>query len=99
MGWIWGKKEGYAFLALLSSLSTTPVLAHLDETAEITLRTDASVSGLGAVMSQGGKNGKGVVAYLSRTLTPAESRWTTNNLECLAVVWAVEKRSICMEGS
>ena len=75
----------------MSRLSESPVLAHLDESADLVLRTDASVAGLGAVLSQGSGRDERVVAYLSKTLSEAEARWVTNDLECYAIVWAVDK--------
>ena len=62
-----------------------PFLAHLDESA------DASVAGLGAVLSQGSGRDERVVAFLSKTLSEAEGRWVTNDLEFYAIVWAVDK--------
>ena len=89
--WVWQEKEEESFRALLSRLSESPVLAHLDESADLVLRTDASVAGLGAVLSQGSGRDERVVAYLSKTLSEAEARWVTNDLECYAIVWAVDK--------
>ena len=67
--WVWQEKEEESFRALLSRLSESPVLAHLDESADLVLRTDASVAGLGAVLSQGSGRDERVVAYLSKTLS------------------------------
>ena len=89
--WVWREKEEEAFKALLARLSGSPVLAHLDESAELVLRTDASVAGLGAVLSQRSGKDERVVAYLSKTLSEAEARWVTNDLECYAIVWAVDR--------
>lgn len=89
--WTWGRKEEEAFRCLLARLSESPVLAHLDENADLTMRTDASVAGLGAVLSQGDGSDERVMAYLSKTLSAGEAKWVPNDLECYAIVWAVDR--------
>lgn len=46
--------------------------------------------GLGAVLSQQGRDGKlHPVGYASRSLSPPEKRYAITELETLAVVWAI----------
>ena len=71
---------------LKQKLTEAPILAYPDWTKAFTLRTDASLEGLGAVLMQDGKT----IAYLSRALSPAEKRYDTRELECLAVIYAAE---------
>jgi len=53
------------------------------------LETDASVKGLGSVLSQIQDDGKlHPVAYASRALSPQEKNYGISELETLAVVWA-----------
>lgn len=78
-------------MTLLGKLMSALILAHFKVAAALTLNTDASGTGLGAVLSQGVGSDKRVVSYIKRTLTEAKSLWSTNDPECLAVVWAVKK--------
>ena len=49
------------------------------------------MAGLGAMLSQGSGRDELVVAHLSKTLSEAEALWVTNDLECYAIVCAVDK--------
>ena len=54
------------------------------------METDASVQGLGAILSQVQSNGEvHSVAYASRVLSMTEKKYAITELETLAVVWAV----------
>ena len=54
------------------------------------LETDASIDGLGAVLSQTQEDGKlHPIAYASRALTPGEKNYGITDLETLAVVWSL----------
>ena len=55
------------------------------------LATDASQEGIGAVLMQEYDDGKFPVMYISRKLKHAETRYSTIERECLALVWAVKK--------
>ena len=76
-----------AFDELRNQLVSTPNLAFLDYTERFILDTDASDTGLGAVLSQLDEEGaEHVVAYASRLLTKAEHRYCVTRHELLAVV-------------
>ena len=50
------------------------------------------MNGLGAWLRQAGDDGRErIVAMRSRSLTPAESRYSNIERECLAVQWGLEK--------
>ena len=79
-----------AFEVLKRKLIEVPVLAYPSFDKDFTLETDASVQGLGAVLSQlQSDNRLHPVAYASRSLTPAEANYSITELETLAVVWAI----------
>ena len=63
---------------------------------EFILETDASLRGLGAVLSQVDEEGKThVIAYMSQTLRPSEKsmhNYSSAKLELLALKWAVTEK-------
>ena len=61
---------------------TTPVLRYDNLEEEVTLQCDASQFGLGAALLQNGQP----VAYASRALTGAETRYAQIEKELLAIV-------------
>lgn len=73
-----------------AQLSTAPILQFPDFNREFILTTDASQTAVGAVLSQEGNLGEQPVAFTSRRLAPAETRYSTIERELLGVVWAVE---------
>ncbi|XP_014871285.1 afadin-like, partial [Poecilia latipinna] len=81
-----------AFETIIEKLTTAPVLAFADPQKPYTLHTDASSTGLGAVLyqEQDGKNR--VVAYASRGLSRSESKYPAHKLEFLALKWAVTEK-------
>jgi len=86
----WSQECQTAFLDLKSRLTTVPVLAYPRFDRNFTLKTDASIQGLGAVLSQVQDDGRlHPVAYLSRALSESEKNYGITELETLAVVWAL----------
>ena len=64
----------------------------LDFTKPFGLETDASINGLGAVLSQQRENGMVVLSYASRGLREPErnmQNYSSMKLELLAFYWAV----------
>ena len=67
----WTSECQDAFEHLKHLCSQTPILAYADYTKPFQLHTDASKSGLGAVLYQKQTNGtEGVIAYASQDLVP-----------------------------
>ena len=66
------------------------MLAYANYKSPFILHTDASTTGLGAVLSQKQDDGtERVVAYASRSLNKAERNYDAHKLEFLALKWAV----------
>ena len=87
----WNEDCQKAFEELKHRLITAPILAHPDFSKEMMLITDASTKGISAVLSQIQDGQERVIAYASRSLTPAERKYTTTEHECLAVVWRMKQ--------
>lgn len=88
----WDAKCQNAFQNLKDALTTAPVLGYADFSLPFILETDASLEGLGAVLSQDQEGGRRVVAYASRSLRPAErgmKNYSSMKLEFLALKWAM----------
>ena len=75
-------------------------MAYFDPNKETELVTDASPSGLSAILMQNtpGEDRR-VVAYSSRALTDVERRYSQTEREALAIVWAVERLHLYLYGS
>ena len=69
----WTSECQVAFECLKYLCSQTPILAYADYTKPFQLHTDASESGLGAVLCQKQADGmKSVIAYASQTLSQSK---------------------------
>ncbi|XP_026319241.1 uncharacterized protein LOC113229771 [Hyposmocoma kahamanoa] len=73
-------------------LSSENVLTHYDPDAKLILTVDASPTGLGAVLSQIGKDGhERPVCYASRTLNSAEKNYSQIQREATAIIFGVRR--------
>ena len=87
----WSKESHTAFELVRERLTTAPVLAFPDYSREFILDTDASDTGLGAVLSQIQDDGsERMISYASRVLSRAERRYCVTRRELLAVVTFVQ---------
>ena len=85
--WCWLSVHDEAVQSIKSLVCEAPVLKFYDVNREVTIESDASLSGLGASLLQEGQP----VAFASRALTPAEGRYAQIEKELLSVVFACER--------
>ena len=98
--WHWGDEEQKAFQQLKDALCTAPVLVHADATRPYVIQTDASAFAIGGFLAQQQADGSlRPVAYWSRKLNGAETRYSATERELLALVEAVDEWRVYVEGS
>ena len=85
--WVWDHPQQTALDTLKKAITNTPVLRYYNLKEEVTLQCDASQSGLGAALMQNGQP----VAYASRALSSAETRYAQIEKELLAIVFACDR--------
>ncbi len=87
-----GDRTARAFEGAKAQLSSTCWLVHYNPTHELVLSSDASCYGLGAVLSHRQEDGLvKPIRFASRTLSPAEKRYSQVDQEGLAIVFGVSK--------
>lgn len=84
---VWQPEHQRAFQNLKQAITEVPVLAYYDPEKENLIQSDASLKGIGCVLTQEGKP----VCYASRSLTETESRYSNIERELLAACWSLEK--------
>ena len=90
--WCWESEQRKAFQQAKESLTSDCVLVHFDPAKQLILACDASPYGIGAVLSHRMDDGKDKpIAFSSRTLAPAEKKYSQLEKEGLAVIFGVKK--------
>ena len=84
----WNSTHQQTFEKLKLMLTSPPVMSYPTKHDKFILTTDASDTGLGAVLST--ECGT-VIEFASRSLSSPEKNYATIEKECLAIVWAVRK--------
>jgi len=84
---VWSVTTQETFDLLKQTMVTAPVLALPQFNKSFTVETDASETGLGAVLMQDSHP----IAFLSQTLSPRNAALSTYEKECLAILMAVDK--------
>ncbi|MBW0512606.1 hypothetical protein O181_052321 [Austropuccinia psidii MF-1] len=91
-----------AFESLRKSLTTAPLLLMPDFKLPLKLYFDASGDGLGAALHQvrilNDKLVEGLICFISRKIKLTEARYGASQMECLCLVWALEKLNYFLEG-
>ena len=87
----WTSEMDEAFQRLKQSLAESVVLAHPDFSRPLMLCVDASLDGIGAVLSQmkEGETRARPIAFASKSLSQSQKHYPAHRLEFLALKWAV----------
>ena len=88
--WIWDHEHEKAFLKFNDEIKKVVELSHYKRNQEIRIICDASKQAIGAVLQQSQKNGEWNPIFFARVLTDFETKYFINELEILAIVWAIE---------
>ena len=101
---MWLPEHQVEFDKLKTILSSNLIVRHFDHTQHVYLLTDASrLHGVGYALGHierdsAGKDVFKIVHCGSKGLTPTQQRYSTIELECLAIVWAILKCSFYLPG-
>ncbi|MBW0535525.1 hypothetical protein O181_075240 [Austropuccinia psidii MF-1] len=91
-----------AFESLREALTTASLLLMPDFKLPFKLYIDASGEGLGAALHQvqimNDKPVEGPICFLSRQIKPTEARYGASQMECLCLVWPLEKLNYFLKG-
>ena len=86
----WKEKHTKAFENIKKQIINITENKHFDKTKDTRVKSDASKKGLEACLEQKHGHTWKPVAYASRFLKKLEERYSTNELQLLAIVWALE---------
>ncbi|MBW0571362.1 hypothetical protein O181_111077 [Austropuccinia psidii MF-1] len=91
-----------AYENIKKALTEAPLLLMPDWNIPFKLYNDACRDGLGAALYQvqiiDDKPTEGPVCYISRQIKPTEARYGASQMECLYLVWALEKLHYYLDG-
>lgn len=91
VAWSCGPKQSKAMQDSKNLLRSSSILVHFDSTKKLAMSCDASQTGLGVVLSHITEEGEKPIAYVSRTLAPAEKNYSQLEKEGLAIIFGVKK--------
>jgi transposase InsO family protein len=81
-------KEAWDKLRIV--LVTEPVMRHPDFNRRFRIDVDSCADGVGAVLTQVFDDGEHPVAYYSKKFTQDEGKWSSNELEAIGVIKALD---------
>ncbi|MBW0572335.1 hypothetical protein O181_112050 [Austropuccinia psidii MF-1] len=91
-----------SFESLRQALTTAPLLLIPDLKLSFKLYIDASGDGIGSALHQvqiiNDKPVERPICFISRQIKPTEARYGASQMECLCLVWALEKLNDFLEG-
>ncbi|MBW0560888.1 hypothetical protein O181_100603 [Austropuccinia psidii MF-1] len=90
-----------AFESLGQALTTAPLLLMPDFKLPVKIYIDESGDWLGAALHQvyiiNDKPVEGPISFISRKIKPAQAKYGASKMECLCLVWALEKLNYYLE--
>ncbi|OMH80018.1 Retrovirus-related Pol polyprotein from transposon, partial [Zancudomyces culisetae] len=89
--WTWNSECETATIQIKQKMSSAPTLAHPDWEKEFIVTTDASLEGIGGILSQQFNEGEKPICFISRITNKHEKNYSISHLEGLAVVWCIQK--------
>jgi transposase InsO family protein len=91
--WEWTDEHDAIFTALKDRLTSSETLVHYDNDKPLIIATDASDTGIGAVLMHRFPDGsERPIAFASRLLSDVERRYAAIDKEALAIVYAVDEK-------
>ena len=88
---IWAHEAEQAFIKVKEAIRSCPKLFFMDDNAPVFLHTDASDYGNGAYLFQIIDGLEQPIAFMSKTLSAEEIKWSTIEKECYAIVYSLRK--------
>ena len=85
----WGAPQAAAFRSLKQAIAKEPTLVLPNPELPFVVHTDASGFATGAVLSQDQGKGLQPIAFLSKKMLPAETRYPVHEQELLAIIHAL----------
>ena len=96
---VWNDLTEKAFQDVKQALVSAPILSSPDFSLKFTIQCDASLTGLGSVLTQSQDGVEKVIAFASRSLSRTERNWSTYQRELAAVLFGVTKFRPFIEGT
>jgi len=85
----WTERAEEAFQIVKNAVANVSTLFHIQDDGKLTLYTDASLSGVGAMLAQVQSDVERPIMFLSKKFSDAAKKWSTIEQECFAIFWAI----------
>jgi len=94
----WTEEATQSFIATQEAILNCQMLFYRDHSAPVRLYTDASEYGIGGYLCQVIDNIEQPIAFISKTLTKAEKKWSVYEKEAYAIFYALRKWEHYLQG-
>ena len=93
--------DGKLFRLLQKALVSSPVLIHPNFERDFVLYIDACAHGIAGSLHQISLEDRKEhpILYISRRLNKSKSKYTATEMECLGLVWCLDKLAYYVDGS